>query len=126
MTAMDPRQLLQLLTATDLRPLLQLSILMVRRPAHPVTSRYIPSTLHFYYKIRDLISLKGIVNVISSDPRCKDVNARFLSIHLKPYLMKKRGKYRRFLTVKVFFSVIFSIDSHRQEMRKSLSQKSPR
>ena len=40
--------------------------------------------------------LKGRISVISSDPPCKNGNARFTMIPLQRFTDKKCGRYRRF------------------------------
>ena len=43
-----------------------------------------------------IVLLKGTVSVISSDSSCKDDDARFTTVPLKPFSDQKCGRYRRF------------------------------
>ena len=38
----------------------------------------------FHLSLRSFASLQGTVSVISSDPPCKDVNAEFTTVPLRP------------------------------------------
>jgi len=46
------------------------------------------------------LKIKGTVSVISSEPSCKDSNAQFTTVPLKPLSDQKCGRYRRFIYLK--------------------------
>ena len=50
----------------------------------------------FLSMVSFFLSIKEIINVISIDPLCKDGNARFTTVLLKPKTKRKCGRNRRF------------------------------
>ena len=63
-------------------------------------------------------TIKGTVCVKISNPPCKDENARFTTVPLKLLSNQKCGRYRLFLTRKVFNFDVFSSASNKQERHK--------
>ena len=54
--------------------------------------------------LKKIAVIKGTVSVISSDPSCKDDNARFTIVPLKNLYGQSCGRYCRFLKFKWFIS----------------------